>query len=191
MPITIRIARVLTGIVAATMTLLLWLNNRSTDIFKKKIPFQQYTFDLETNASGAVRNLTINVLRNGQSLIVIRQKTDGWVTAAEVADLDKNNSPELYIYACSYGSGAFGKVYAFQFYPTNFTPITLDPLTSAQSNGYMGHDSFKVENGTFVRRFPLYRAGDANAHPTGGTRKITYSLKEVNKKLILSVSKVE
>jgi hypothetical protein len=173
------------------MVLLLWQNNTPTEVFQKKFSFQTYLFEVETNASGAVRDLKINVLRDKKPLITIRQKIDGWVTAAAVADLDKNNSPEIYIYACSYGSGAFGKVYGFQFYPTNFLPINMTPLTAQQSSGYMGHDNFKIENGVLVRRFPVYRAGDSNAQPTGGARKIEYTLKEVNKKLLLSVSKVE
>jgi hypothetical protein len=40
----------------------------------------------------------------------------------------------------------------------------------------MGHDSFTIENNTPVRTFPVYKDSDANASPTGGTRRITYGL---------------
>jgi hypothetical protein len=29
---------------------------------------------------------------------------------------------------------------------------------------------------SLVRRFPVYRSGDSNAKPTGGTRQVTYKL---------------
>ena len=41
----------------------------------------------------------------------------------------------------------------------------------------MGHDEFRVVESSLVRRFPVYREGDTNAKPTGGTRQISYELK--------------
>ena len=40
----------------------------------------------------------------------------------------------------------------------------------------MGHDEFAVGEGTLVGRFPVYREGDKNAEPTGGTRQLQYKL---------------
>lgn len=44
------------------------------------------------------------------------------------------------------------------------------------TRGYMGHDEFAVGEGSLLRRFPVYREGDNNAAPTGGTRQIRYKL---------------
>lgn len=159
---------------------------RRVDSFKKVLIYKNHQFDISTNASGAVRELVIRVSRNNQSLITIRQKTDGWVVNAETADLDQNNSPEIYIYSCTYGSGSFGKVYGFQFFPTSFDAIHMVPLSPGLAEGYMGHDMFKIENDYLVRQFPIYRAGDANARATGGTRMIKYQLVEIEKKLLLT-----
>jgi len=46
------------------------------------------------------------------------------------------------------------------------------------SNGYMGHDEFAIVESTLVQRFPIYKPGDSNANPTGGTRQIQYKLKD-------------
>lgn len=154
-------------------------------VFKKTLNFQKYRFEVVTTAKGAVRDLVLQVFNNQQFLITIRQKTDGTITNAEVADLDRNGSPEVYLYSCTYGSGSFGKVYSFQFFPDSFDAIRTEPLTSAQADGYMGHDAFKIENGLLVRKFPVYRPGDANAQPSGGTRTILYELKEIAGKLVL------
>jgi hypothetical protein len=40
----------------------------------------------------------------------------------------------------------------------------------------MGHDELRVVENALVRRFPVYRDGDTNAQPTGGTRQIRYKL---------------
>ena len=42
--------------------------------------------------------------------------------------------------------------------------------------GYMGHDTFKMEDQKLVRIFPIYNEGDTNQNPTGGTRKLVYGL---------------
>ena len=79
--------------------------------FEKTLIFKKHQSELSTSEAGAARELVMKVSRNNQLLITIRQKTDGWVINAETADLDQNNAPEIYIYSCTYGSGAFGKVY--------------------------------------------------------------------------------
>jgi hypothetical protein len=155
------------------------------EVFKKTLSFRQYRFEVATNATGPVRELAVQVFFNSSSLVTIRQKTDGYVLNAEVADLDRNGSPEIYLYSTTYGSGSFGKLYAFQFFPDSFDAIRLESLTAAQEMGYMGHDDFKVENGFLTRRFPVYNPGDANAQPTGGTRTLRYELKEIAGKLVL------
>ncbi|TAF94606.1 MAG: hypothetical protein EAZ32_19630 [Cytophagia bacterium] len=158
-------------------------------VFKKTLTFQKYRFEVITTATGAVRDLVLQVFNNQQSLITIRQKADGTIINAEVADLDRNGSPEVYLYSCTYGSGSFGKVYGFQFFPNSFDAIRSEPLTNAQADGYMGHDIFKIENGLLGRKFPIYRPGDANAQPTGGTRTILYELQDVQGKLLLTTKK--
>ncbi|MGB5191200.1 MAG: hypothetical protein WBN54_14170, partial [Robiginitalea sp.] len=44
--------------------------------------------------------------------------------------------------------------------------------------GYMGHDEFAVVETSLVRRFPVYKSGDSNSNPTGGTRQIQYKLQD-------------
>lgn len=161
------------------------------DSFKKNLGFQQHQFEVSTSESGAIRELVIKVSRDNKQLIVIRQKTDGWVVNAEAADLDRNGSPEIYIYASTYGSGSFGKIYAFEFFPTSFDAIRTEPLLPMLAEGYMGHDAFKIENGQLIREFPIYRAGDTNVRPTGGSRKIWYELREIEKKLVLKAVEYE
>ena len=56
--------------------------------------------------------------------------------------------------------------------------------------GYMGHDQFAVVENVLVQRFPIYREGDVNAKPTGGTRQIQYRLVPGEAGWILRVDRV-
>ena len=40
----------------------------------------------------------------------------------------------------------------------------------------MGHDTFVVAGQYLVRSFPVYKEGDSNAAPSGGTRQLHYRL---------------
>lgn len=109
---------------------------------------------------------------------VVRE-VEGQVVEAEVADLDADGSPEIYIYVQSAGSGSYGALVAFAANKKkSLSEIYLPPIADdpKAAKGYMGHDEFRVVENTLVRRFPVYRDGDTNAQPTGGMRQIQYNL---------------
>jgi len=109
----------------------------------------------------------------------ITREVDGEVVFAEVADLDVDGSPEVYIYVRSAGSGSYGSLAAFAANKRkSLSDIYLPPIADdpKAAKGYLGHDEFRVVESTLVRRFPVYREGDSNAQPTGGMRQIQYKL---------------
>ncbi len=55
---------------------------------------------------------------------------------------------------------------------------------------YLGHDQLAVVETTLVRRFPLYREGDSNAEPTGGTRLLRCKLAKAEAGWLLELDKV-
>jgi hypothetical protein len=107
------------------------------------------------------------------------REIEGTVSGAEVADLNADGSPEIYVYVTSAGSGSYGSLVAYSANRRkSLSEIYMAPITddAKASDGYMGHDRFAVVENTLVRRFPIYRAGDTNAAPTGGTRQLHYTL---------------
>jgi len=109
----------------------------------------------------------------------ITQEIDGIVIGAEVADVNSDGSPEIYVYTQSAGSGSYGNVIAYSAnHKKSLSSIYLPPLSDdkVNSQGYMGHDEFAVVETSFVRRFPLYKKGDTNNKATGGTRQLQYKL---------------
>jgi hypothetical protein len=104
---------------------------------------------------------------------------DGRVIDARVADLDADGSPEVYVFATSDGSGSYGSLVG---YATNrrksMSQVYLAPIAgdTKLAPGYRGHDAFDIDAKALVRRYPLYRDGDANASPSGGAREVRYRL---------------
>jgi hypothetical protein len=114
---------------------------------------------------------------------------DGTVTGAEVADLNADGSPEIYVYVT--GSDARGSLVAYSANRRkSLSEIYLPPLTESASKGYRGHDEFAVVENVLARRFPVYRDGDTDTKPTGGMRQLQYKLVPGEAGWILKVDKV-
>jgi hypothetical protein len=96
-----------------------------------------------------------------------------------IADLDANGFDEIYIITTSAGSGSYGAVLGFASNKDkSLSMINSSEIQESDKNfeGYMGHDTFKIEDQKLVRIFPIYNEGDTNQNPTGGTRKLVYGL---------------
>jgi hypothetical protein len=147
--------------------------------FDKTLELHGIKFRVTSANMGSINELRIapSGLEIDNSPMV--KQVDGSVTGAEVADLNVDGSPEIYVYVRSAGSGSYGSLVA---YASNrrksLSEIVLpDLLNDANaSKGYQGHDEFAVVESILARRFPLYRHGDINAKPTGGMRQLQYKL---------------
>lgn len=160
------------------------------------VPFDQ-TLNLQgigfrvTSPNAASIN-ELRILPSGLSIdnTPVVRPIEGQITRAEVADLDVDGSPEVYVYVRSAGSGSYGSLVAFSANKRkSLSEIVLPAIgdDARASLGYMGHDEFAVVEATLVRRFPVYRDGDTNAAPSGGVRQLQYKLKrgEATWKLVL------
>lgn len=101
------------------------------------------------------------------------------VSDAFLADLDGNGFDEIYIITASAGSGSYGTLLGFASNKDkSLSMINFPEIQERDENfkGYMGHDTFKIEDQKLVRTFPIYNEGDTNKNPTGGTRKLVYGL---------------
>ena len=147
--------------------------------FDKVLKLQGITFHVQSTNEGSLNQLTI--IPSGLEIVneVIKQEIDGSVTGAEVADINGDGSPEIYVYVNSAGSGSYGSLVAYSANnKKSLSGIYLAPLEDDKKNsvGYMGHDEFTIIENRFARRFPVYNEGDANCCPKGGTRQLQYKL---------------
>jgi hypothetical protein len=145
----------------------------------RTLKLQGVTFRVVCANQGSANRLEIRASGLAKSVKPIVREIGGTVTGAEVADLDANGYPEIYVYVASAGSGSYGSVVGYAANRRkSLTEIYLAPITddAKASKGYMGHDEFTVSEGALLRRFPVYKDGDANAAPTGGKRQVQYKL---------------
>ena len=137
------------------------------------------TFHVTSPNSGSINLVTITPSGLEIDNTPIEVEADGTVTGAEVADLNADGSPEIYVYVSSAGSGSYGSLIAYAANNRkSLSQIYLPPVDEnpEASPGYMGHDEFAIVESSLVQRFPVYLEGDSNAQPTGGTRQVQYRL---------------
>ncbi len=147
--------------------------------FGKTLSLQGISFQVQATGEGSQQQLTITPRGGKRQFKPITQTVDGRVVGAEVADLNSNSLPELYVYVQSAGSGSYGQLVAYAVINSDqLSPIYLQELSGASAKGYQGHDEFSVVEGCLVRRFPIYKPGDSNAKATGGLRQICYKLQK-------------
>lgn len=151
----------------------------TTAPFDRTLKLQGVRFHLTSANEGSIN--TLHIVPAGLEIdnSPIVRTINGTVTNAEVADLNADGSPEIYVYVTSAGSGSYGSLVAYSANRRkSLSDIYLPPVTEDKvaSKGYMGHDEFAVIENLLVRRFPVYRATDTNARPTGGMRELQYKL---------------
>jgi hypothetical protein len=118
------------------------------------------------------------------------QEVDGTVTGAEVADLNADGSPEVYIYVQSTGADAKGSVIAYVANNRKSLSMAfMPPLseTPGAADGYRGQDEFAVLEGVLGRRFPIH---DEAGTPTGRIRQLQYTLNAGEAGWILKADRV-
>jgi hypothetical protein len=147
--------------------------------FDQSLELQGIGFRVQCPNAGSINRVTITATGLAKDSLVIEREADGIVTGAEVADLDADGAPEIYVYTHSAGSGTYGGLIAYAVGEgDSLSEITIPPIEddAEAARGYMGHDELAVVENSLVRRFPVYREGDTNAAPSGGTRQIQYKL---------------
>ena len=161
--------------------------------FHKTLALQNISFDLKTSGEGSIRQLSIQPKGLEIDNQNIALEIDGEVVNAEIADLNSDGFPEILIYTMSAGSGSYGNVLGYSvnngksisqiYFPDIFK-------NKEASIGYMGHDEFSVIETNLARRFPIYKEGDTNNNPTGGTRQIQYKLKNGEASRLFIIDKI-
>ncbi len=123
----------------------------------------------------------------------VTQTVEDYINDAEIADLNSDGSPEIYIYTVAEGTGRFGNVIGYSV--NNGKSISQINFPKIENNkeayeGYGGKDEFAVVENSLVRRFPIFKPDDANAAPSGGTKQIQYKLKPGEAAWQLEVDKI-
>ncbi len=162
-------------------------------VFQKTLSLQNISFDIKTSGEGSIRRLSIQPKGLEINNRKIVQEVDGQVVDAEIEDLNSDGFPEILIYTVSAGSGSYGHVIGYSVNNGKSISQIYFPELSENKEagiGYMGHDEFAIVETSLVRRFPIYKDGDTNNKPTGGTRQIQYKLKDGEASRLFVINKI-
>lgn len=168
-----------TKLIGSTALAAFFSTSVQAEPFFAQMVLQGVTFQVESANDSSINQVIVRANVSGDSLGQMQAEADGTITNVEIEDLNADGYPEIYVYVNSAGSGSYGSLIAYASNRNkSLSEIYLPSIEDNPeiSRGYMGHDKFVVGEGTFVRRFPIYRDGDTNAEPTGGTRQIQYKL---------------
>jgi hypothetical protein len=138
---------------------------------------------------------TVRLLPSGlqSDNTAIEIEVTGQVVGAEVADLNVDRSPELYVYLRGPAPEHRGTLVAVSANNRrSLSFVNLPELSEHQgaSTGYRGHDDMGVVEGRFVRRFPLYGKDGDPAKPTGRTRQLQYKLAKGEASWVLKLDRM-
>jgi hypothetical protein len=155
------------------------LHAQAKENFRQEFELHGVRFVVEATDEGSLNQLTITPSGLTISNDPATKEIDGRVTGADIADLDIDGYPEIYVWVNSAGSGSYGSVIGYAVNNgKSMSEVYFPEFDESKKyfKGYMGHDEFAVVESTFVRRFPIYKPSDSNAEPTGGTRQLQYKL---------------
>ncbi len=148
--------------------------------FTQTLSLLGITFDVRSAVVEGRQELIVKTTGLKLAQEAIKEPFDGTITGAEVGDLNVDRSPELYVYVRLPGKEARARLMAWSANrKKSLSDIHLPELAAgdAKLKGYRGHDEYAVVESTLVRRFPIYKDGDSDDKPTGGTRQFQYKLK--------------
>lgn len=158
--------------------------------FEKTLALQEHEFDVKF-ANGRVTVTATGDEMAGEPQVA---EIDGTVVDAEVEDLDANGFPEVYVYVTNNDDQKSGKIIAFASNSgKSLTPIYLPPLDQVEGamEGYRGGDEIRVVENRVVQRFSVYKEGDPDGEPSGGTRQVQWRLEPGEASWTMVVDKVE
>jgi hypothetical protein len=147
--------------------------------FDQTLALQGITFRVQSPNAGLPNKLLITPSGLTVDNASIARPVEGLVVAAEVADLNADGSPEVYVFVQAPGGDARSSLVAYAANRRrSLSDIYLPPIdeTPGNAQGYRGHDEMRTVEDTLARRFPVYKEGDAADTPSGGTRQLQYKL---------------
>jgi hypothetical protein len=161
--------------------------------FEQGLQLQGIGFQVSSPNKAA--NNTVHIVPSGLQVDnnPIDWQVAGHVVGAEVADLNADGSPELYVYVRGPAPWRHGALLAFSANQRkSLSMVNVPELGSHRGadKGYQGHDEMAVVENRFMRRFPLFGKDGDPAKPTGRTRQLQYKLTKGEASWVLTLDRM-
>lgn len=158
----------------------------STEPFSKTLTYDNSRFTVKSTKGDKYDQLLITGTINGKKIPKSISRPIYPIVGADIADINRDGQPEVYIFTRVPGEGNYGRLFAYNFAMTGYwAQIEVQELPEDMQRGYQGLDTFEIRDGRLLRSFPLHLPDDAQGKPTGPRRTIVYALAAQQGNLIL------
>ena len=103
---------------------------------------------------------------------------EGSIVDVYNSDMDLDGNPEILIQAKAKDTSNYAIIYAYEFTNGKADKLDFPKLTKSQRKGYRGDDNFYIQDGKFMRQFPIYDGNGKDAKTTGQKRLLQYGLRD-------------
>ncbi len=137
-------------------------------------------FDIVSWGRGATTKSSFLILHSDSTnnqYLTTTGDLDGAIVDVYNADMDMDGNPEILIQAKATDTADYATIYAFEFNNDKANKLDFPKLTKSQRQGYRGNDNFYIQDGKFMRKFPVYDGNSKDAKPTGQKRLLQYGLR--------------
>lgn len=154
--------------------------------FHKVLTLDKARLTVKTTEGDKYDQLQITGAINGKKIPKPISRPIYPVVGADIADINRDGQPEVFIFTRIPGSGDYGRLFAYNFALTGYwAQINVQELPEDMQRGYQGLDTFEVRDGQLLRSFPLHLPDDPQGKPTGPRRTIVYALVAQQGNLVL------
>lgn len=132
--------------------------NNANAAFKSNLSLQGISFEISSPNHNTDNTVFVTPKGLKGDHLPSSMVIDGKVTGAEIADLNRDGFPEIYIYVNSNDASKKGSLLAYASNRNqSITPIYLPPLAEDQqlNSNYAGHDEFAIVENALERRFRI------------------------------------
>ena len=153
----------------------------NSDGFRKELSLQGITFTVCEINRGFQSRLVIETSGLEINNEPFSHTIYGWISGAEVEDLNSDGWPELLVYLNSSEGAVRTRVFAYSVNNgKSMSQVHLPDITfnKEAGEGFIGYDEFAVIETWLVQRFPVFKWTGSGYEPTGRTRQIQYQLRE-------------
>jgi len=147
--------------------------------FQDTLSLQGITFFIRADNTGFTTTLRVEPSGLEIDNRPVEHQIHGWVSGAEIEDLNSDGFPEVVIYIRSTDGGNIGSVIAYSVNNgKSMSQVYMPDLKDdpEASQGYMGHDEFTLVETSLVRRFPVFELTDSGIIPVDRIRQIQYKM---------------
>jgi hypothetical protein len=161
--------------------------------FKRTLSLQGVSFDIKASDAGWTNTLVIQPSGLAIDNRPVEHTIEGFVTNAEIEDLNSDGFPEVLIYVMSPESGHPGDVVGYSVNNgKSMSRIGVPDIhdNAQASQGYRGGDEFAIVETSLARRFLVFREVNGTFEPTGLMRQIQYDLVDGEASRLLKIVKI-